>query len=228
MDTRPGFGDDLAAKIGLTGVSGAAFPAFTIPGLRQRSATRPRYPASTCKRPSWIARCWTALSWFRGKHAFKFGVEYRAGANDEDPRPRFRRQLHPQPADHRPARRRPARAMRWPVSCWARSTRPACRSPTRSHRAPHIVASYVQDDWRITGRLTLNRACAGKWSCRAAWRQQDELLRLRWPSTRFRERPAWSPSPASMACPSAPSAPIGTTSARAWASPTACPASTKP
>ena len=32
IDTRPGAGENLAAKIGLTGVSDAAFPAFTIPG----------------------------------------------------------------------------------------------------------------------------------------------------------------------------------------------------
>ena len=32
IDSRPGLGDNLAAKIGLTGVTDAAFPAFTIPG----------------------------------------------------------------------------------------------------------------------------------------------------------------------------------------------------
>jgi hypothetical protein len=32
LDTRPGGGENLAAAIGLAGVSGAAFPAFTIPG----------------------------------------------------------------------------------------------------------------------------------------------------------------------------------------------------
>src|SRR5206468_1744178 len=32
LDRRPGLGTDLAAAIGLTGVSREAFPAFTIPG----------------------------------------------------------------------------------------------------------------------------------------------------------------------------------------------------
>ena len=39
LDTRPGLGDNLAAKIGLTGVSDAAFPAFTIPGYACRQAS---------------------------------------------------------------------------------------------------------------------------------------------------------------------------------------------
>jgi hypothetical protein len=32
LDSRPGFDDNLAAKIALAGVTDAAFPAFTIPG----------------------------------------------------------------------------------------------------------------------------------------------------------------------------------------------------
>jgi len=80
IDTRPGNGDDLATGIGLTGVSKAAFPAFTIPGY------------ATLGNPTAVSRYQTpildrqlidSLSWFRGKHALKFGVEYRAGANTE-------------------------------------------------------------------------------------------------------------------------------------------------
>src|SRR5260370_720199 len=80
LDTRPGYGDNLAVKIGLTGVSGAAFPAFTIPGY------------ATLGNPSAVFRFQTpildrqildSVSWYHGKHAFKFGAEFRAGANDE-------------------------------------------------------------------------------------------------------------------------------------------------
>jgi hypothetical protein len=80
IDTRPGYRADFAATIGLEGVSDAAFPAFTIPGY------------ATLGNPSAVFRIQTpildrqlleSVSWFAGKHAFKSGVELRAGANTE-------------------------------------------------------------------------------------------------------------------------------------------------
>jgi hypothetical protein len=80
IDTRPGHGENLAAAIGLTGVSNAAFPAFVIPGY------------GTLGNPTAVSRLQTpildtqvldSLSWFRSRHALKFGVEHRAGANTE-------------------------------------------------------------------------------------------------------------------------------------------------
>jgi Carboxypeptidase regulatory-like domain len=80
IDSRPGAGENLAAAIGLKGVTDAAFPAFTIPGY------------ATLGNPAAVARFQTpildrqileSLSWIKGKHSWKFGAEYRAGANDE-------------------------------------------------------------------------------------------------------------------------------------------------
>jgi hypothetical protein len=80
IDTRPGHDQNLARTIGLAGVSGAAFPAFTVPGY------------ATLGNPAAVSRVQTpildqqvldSVSWSRGKHAFKFGVEFRAGANTE-------------------------------------------------------------------------------------------------------------------------------------------------
>src|SRR5262245_34258682 len=80
IDRRPGYKENLASQIGLTGVSDAAFPAFTIPGY------------ATLGNPSAVFRFQTpitdkqildSLSWTRGKHAYKFGAEFRSGANDE-------------------------------------------------------------------------------------------------------------------------------------------------
>ncbi|MEQ1948519.1 MAG: carboxypeptidase regulatory-like domain-containing protein [Bryobacteraceae bacterium] len=80
IDTRPGAGENLAGAIGLKGVSTAAFPAFTIPGY------------ATLGNPTAVARFQTpildkqiidAVTWQHGRHAFKFGGEFRAGANDE-------------------------------------------------------------------------------------------------------------------------------------------------
>jgi hypothetical protein len=97
IDVRPGFGENLAAKLGLTGVSDAAFPAFTIPGygvpagISAGNVTVPNTGAALGN-PTSVYRHQTpildqqlaeAVSWFRGKHALRFGGEYRAGANDE-------------------------------------------------------------------------------------------------------------------------------------------------
>ena len=80
IDTRPGNGGNLAAQIGLTGVSDAAFPGFTIPGY------------ATLGNPAAVSRTQTPIldrhivetvSWSRGKHALKFGTEARFGANSE-------------------------------------------------------------------------------------------------------------------------------------------------
>jgi hypothetical protein len=80
IDARPGNGENLASQIGLTGVSDAAFPAFTIPGY------------ATLGNPTAVSRTQTpilddhiveTLSWTRGKHALKFGTEARFGANSE-------------------------------------------------------------------------------------------------------------------------------------------------
>ena len=80
IDTRPGNGENLAGQIGLTGVSAAAFPSFTIPGY------------ATLGNPAAVSRTQTpildnhiveTLSWTKGKHALKFGTEARFGANSE-------------------------------------------------------------------------------------------------------------------------------------------------
>ncbi len=57
LDARPGFGEDLASKIGLSGVTNAAFPAFTITGygvpagLVAGNVTVPNTGASLAIRP---------------------------------------------------------------------------------------------------------------------------------------------------------------------------------
>jgi hypothetical protein len=81
IDWRPGAGENLAAKIGLTGVSSAALPAFSFSGAYTplgNSAGVARYQTPILDR-----QILDSLSWVKGRHAFKFGAEYRAGANDE-------------------------------------------------------------------------------------------------------------------------------------------------
>src|SRR5262245_20808231 len=79
IDQRYGAGEDLAGALGLRGVTMNAFPAFTIPGYASLSNPNlARYQT-----PITDTQFLEALSWFKGRHAFKFGAEARFGGNSE-------------------------------------------------------------------------------------------------------------------------------------------------
>jgi Carboxypeptidase regulatory-like domain/TonB-dependent Receptor Plug Domain len=80
IDTREGVDQNLAEKIGLRGVSGAAFPAFTVPGYATLGNPAAVFRIQT---PIQDTQFLDSLSWFHGKHALKGGAEVRLGANDE-------------------------------------------------------------------------------------------------------------------------------------------------
>jgi len=80
IDTRPGHMENLAAKIGLNGVSEAAFPAFTIPGYASLGNSTRVFRIQT---PILDRQFIDTLSWTRGSHALKFGTEVRMGGNSE-------------------------------------------------------------------------------------------------------------------------------------------------
>ena len=152
LDSRPGHGENLAAAIGLSGVSDAAFPAFTIPGY------------ATLGNPAAIARFQTpivdnqildSVSWNRGKHAWKFGVEFRAGANDEirDRGSAGNFIISPLITD-RPGVSGTGNALASFLlgEVNAASVQVSDKIPSRAS----YYGLYAQDDWRITDRLTLN------------------------------------------------------------------------
>ena len=167
LDSRPGFGDNLASQIGLKGVSDAAFPSFTIPGygppagLTSGNIVLPTSGA-TFGSPTAVYRFQTpivdqqildSVSWYRGKHAFKFGVEARFGANDEI-------------RDRASAGNFSFSAQRTGLGsvggnsfasfllgdAYAGSIQASDKIPSRAS----YWAVYIQDDWRITDRLTIN------------------------------------------------------------------------
>jgi hypothetical protein len=80
VDNRPGYKENLAAAIGLTGVSDAAFPAFTIPGYGTLGNPTAVFRFQT---PIVDQQIQDSVAWTKGRHATKFGAEFRAGANDE-------------------------------------------------------------------------------------------------------------------------------------------------
>ncbi|MBS1871595.1 MAG: carboxypeptidase regulatory-like domain-containing protein [Acidobacteria bacterium] len=170
LDWRPGAGENLAAKIGLSGVSDAAFPAFTIPGYGvpagfvAGNVTVPSTGA-TLGNPTAVARIQTpitdrqfidSISWFRGRHAFKFGGEYRMGANDEI-RDRgsagvftISPQITDLPGSSSTTGNSLASFLLGEVN--AASIQVSDKIPSRAS----YMAFYFQDDWRVTDRLTVN------------------------------------------------------------------------
>jgi hypothetical protein len=152
IDTRPGNGDNLAASIGLTGVSNAAFPAFTVPGY------------ATLGNPTAVARYQTpitdrqvldSVSWFHGKHAFKFGGEIRLGANTETRDRGSSGNFTMTPLiTSLPGVAGTGNAL---ASLLLGQVNAA--SILVSDQIPSRAAYwgvYAQDDWRVNGRLTVN------------------------------------------------------------------------
>ncbi len=152
LDTRAGYGENLAGKIGLTGVSDAAFPAFTIPGYATLGNATAVFRFQT---PILDRQILDSLSWNRGKHAWKFGMEFRAGANDEirDRGSSGNFTVSPLITDL-PGVSGTGNALAsfllGEVS--AASVQVSGKIPSRAS----YLAFYAQDDWRVSDRLTVN------------------------------------------------------------------------
>lgn len=170
LDTRPGFGANLAAKIGLIGVSNAAFPAFTIPGYGvpagfvAGNVTVPNTGAALGN-PTAVYRFQTpivdqqfleSLSWYRGRHALKFGAEYRKGANNEirDRGSAGNFTISPLITDLPGSSSTTGNALASFLLGYvnAASIQVSDKIPSRAS----YLALYVQDDWRFSDRLTIN------------------------------------------------------------------------
>ncbi|MEJ7606374.1 MAG: hypothetical protein WKF37_08915 [Bryobacteraceae bacterium] len=80
VNTRDGHETDLAGRIGLNGVSNIAFPAFTVPGYAPLGSSGAQARVQT---PILDRQVLESMSGIRGKHSWKSGAEFRAGANNE-------------------------------------------------------------------------------------------------------------------------------------------------
>jgi hypothetical protein len=160
FDARPGAGDNLAGVIGLRGVTDAAFPAFNIPGY---TVTRPDGTSFSLSAAS-VARFQSpivdtqvldSVSWSRGKHAYKFGAEFRWGGNSEIRDRGSSGSLSFSPlftSDAGAANTGNALATFLLGAVNSAGVQISDRINTRAQ----YWALYAQDDWRITDRLTLN------------------------------------------------------------------------
>jgi hypothetical protein len=167
IDEHPGLGANLAAAIGLNGVSDRAFPAFNIPGYGSSSTTTGNASGqvaasalgsanvSRLQTPILDTQVLDALSVSRGRHAYKFGFEFRAGANDEVRDRGSSGILTFSPlitSNVGAANTGNALAAFMLGEVNAASVQ---LSDLIQSRASYL-ALYAQDDWRVSDRMTLN------------------------------------------------------------------------
>jgi len=152
IDKRPGYKENLAAGIGLTGVSDAAFPAFTIPGYATLGNPTAVFRFQT---PIVDQQVLDAVTWTRGKHALRFGAEFRAGANDEIRDRGSAGNFTMTPLiTSLPGVANTGNALASFLlgEVNAASVQISDKIPSRAS----YWAFYAQDDWRVTNNLTLN------------------------------------------------------------------------
>jgi Carboxypeptidase regulatory-like domain/TonB-dependent Receptor Plug Domain/TonB dependent receptor len=150
IDERYGYGENLAGAIGLTGVSAAAFPTFIIPGYASLGGQVGRHQT-----PIRDTQILEAISWFRGRHALKFGVEHRRGRNTEvrDRSSAGAFSITPL-ITSKPGTSGTGDAFASFLLGEVNSASVNVSDQITSRA--YYWAGYVQDDWRATDHLTLN------------------------------------------------------------------------
>lgn len=150
IDKRYGWDEDLASAIGLQGVSKTAFPNFVIPGYAALSA-----PPGRIQTPIRDTQFLESLSWFRGGHSLKFGVEYRRAGNSEvrDRGSSGIFQFVPQYTSL-PGVSGSGDGLASFVLGAANSA--SIQVSDQINSRAFYLAGYAQDDWRVTDRLTVN------------------------------------------------------------------------
>jgi hypothetical protein len=167
IDRRPGLGVNLAQSLGLSGVSDQAFPAFNIPGYGSSATTAGNASgqvASSVLGSANVSRLQTpildtqlleSVSWSRGRHAYKFGAEFRAGANNEirDRGSSGILTFTPLITSDRGA---PNTGNALAAFMLGEVNSTSVQISDLIQTRASYLAFYAQDDWRVTDRLTLN------------------------------------------------------------------------
>lgn len=152
LDYRYGADQNLAGAIGLTGVSSAAFPSFVLPGYASLGGVTNIGRTQT---PIRDLQFLESLSWFRGRHAFKFGVEHRRGSNQEirDRSSSGNFTISPL-ITSLPGVSGTGNSLASFLLGEVNSANQIINDQILSRA--YYWAGYIQDDWRVTDRLTLN------------------------------------------------------------------------
>src|SRR5262245_60481664 len=150
VQLQPQLGNDLAAQLGLNGVSDQAFPIISVVGF----ATLGRDPFRR-QTPIEDTQVQNAVTHNRGQHSFKAGIEYRRGFNQDD-------------TDTSSSGNFMFNALMTGLPANAATGNPFAsfllgEANSASLVRPDVIAShaaywawYAQDDWRVSERLTLN------------------------------------------------------------------------
>lgn len=166
IDKRYGWDQDLASAIGLKGVSKVAFPNFTIPGYAALSA-----PPGRIQTPIRDTQVLESLSWFHSNHSLKLGFEYRRAGNSEvrDRGSSGIFQFVPQYTSA-PGTSGTGDGLASFLIGGANSA--SLQISDRIRTRAFYLAGYVQDDWRVTKRLTVNLGV--RWEAELPRRSVDD------------------------------------------------------
>ena len=142
--------DAVAGTLGLKGVSDAAFPMVSITGVAALGGNPFRLQT-----PITDMQFQESVSWFRGAHALKAGMEYRRGYNQDntDTSSSGNFAFNPQ-ITGLPGASNTGIAFASFLLGEVNSASTVKPDIIASHAA--YWAAYVQDDWRVSTRLTLN------------------------------------------------------------------------
>jgi hypothetical protein len=150
IDKRYGAEEDLAASIGLRGVSNAAFPNFAIPGYVALSA-----PPGRTQTPIRDTQFLEALSWFRGSHSLKIGFEHRRAGNNEI-RDRGSSGIFQFVPQYTSLPGRAGTGDGFASFLLGEANTANIQISDLIATRAYYLASYIQDDWRLNNRLTIN------------------------------------------------------------------------
>ena len=141
-----GTGSGITGQIGLTGVPDDGMPQVTVTGL-DALGTGGHFRASDLRTNPQVIE---AISWFRGSHSMKFGFEWRrSGFADQYETLRYGSFRFDDRATGLKGTGLPALLLGW-----VRSANTIADDPVLARS--DYYGAYVQDDWKITPRLTFN------------------------------------------------------------------------
>ena len=146
-----GLNENSAGQVGLQGVSDVGFPRVTITGMSPLGRTT-HFRLQTPIKDTQVQE---AISYYRGKHAFKVGFEYRQGSNKDDKDQSSSGTFAFTPLiTGLPGKSKTGIAF---ASFLLGEANSANRiRPDIIHSQAAYWSWYVQDDWRVSERLTLN------------------------------------------------------------------------
>lgn len=146
-----GLGDGWPTQLGLKGVADDAFPRVNATGFTSLGNTN----HERIQMPIHDTHIVNAISWFRGRHSFKFGAEARLGRNVDDFNPAISGLLSFAPqATALPGVNNTGNAMASLLLGVPQSG--SVRDTDLLDRRSAYYAGFVQDDWRVSTNFTLN------------------------------------------------------------------------